>query len=501
MSIPGCSATPGVTRLSTLPTKTKGENSKFISANDCATCHPSEYREWRTSMHAYAQHSPVFLAFVKTVLRNSGGTLGPFCVRCHSPEGVALGESAIIPNDQRHEIALESVTCITCHGAHTRDGQASAVFTVPLPGNGNPVIYGPFYGFDEPNAPSDPSMRLIKSPHESRYRQYLTGSRFCGQCHDVFLTDGTRIEEAFSEWKNSPYARRGVTCQACHMSPDPGKPVPFKVEPIVDTDLFPNAPARPRSTHLFAGPDYSILKAFGQESLGMSDAEFKQHTLDLNNDRLRLMQNGCEMAVLAPSSVRPGGKLAVEVKVTNTGAGHNFPTGFTAERQLWVDLTVKDARGNLLYTSGDLDGNKDLRDWESADVEEGKADLDHDLANYQANFIIQNFKGTQIDNISTVNRLLTAAPFVTPAGTPASLRGFGEAARVFKRGIPAFATKSSDYSVRIPADAVGPLTLSVVLHYRNLPPHLLAALGLPDDRAKLRILDVKTYQSSVAVER
>jgi cytochrome c554/c'-like protein len=481
-------------------TPASDKKTKFISANDCATCHPAEYREWRTSMHAYAQHSPIFLAFTKTVLINSGGTLGPFCVRCHTPEGVAMGESAILPNDDRHELALESVTCVACHGAHTRDGQASAVYHVPIPGQGEPTIYGPFYGYDEPNAPNDPSMRLIKSPHVSRYRAYITESRFCGQCHDVILNDGTRIEEAFSEWKNSPYARRGVTCQACHMSPNPGKPVPFTVEPIVDSDLFPDAPARPRTTHLFTGPDYSILKAFGQKDLGLNDAEFKAHTAALEKDRLTLMQNGCEMSVSAPANARPGEKMKVEVTVTNTGAGHNFPTGFTAERQFWIEIIVTDAKGTQLYSSGDLDGNKDLRNWESTEVEDGVVPLDWDLANYQASFVIQNFKGSQLGNISTVNRLLTPAPFVVPATTPASLRGFGEGARVFKRGIPALTSKTASYSIRIPKDSSGSLSLSVTLHYRNLPPNLLAGLGIPDSRPKLRILDVKTYQAKIALE-
>ena len=34
----------------------------------------------------------------------------------------------------------------------------------------------------------------------------LTTSGFCGTCHDVNLVNGFRLEEAFSEFKNSPAA-------------------------------------------------------------------------------------------------------------------------------------------------------------------------------------------------------------------------------------------------------------------------------------------------------
>ena len=36
--------------------------SRYPSANTCATCHPRHYAEWSVSQHAYAQLSPVYLA-------------------------------------------------------------------------------------------------------------------------------------------------------------------------------------------------------------------------------------------------------------------------------------------------------------------------------------------------------------------------------------------------------------------------------------------------------
>lgn len=501
----GCGSTPGVTRLADEPIPPEQwKTAKFLSSKDCKECHPTHYKEWRTSMHAYAQHSPIFVAFSNFVVGRTGGTLGPFCIRCHTPIGISAGEGATRPNEQRSAVSLDSVGCITCHAVNTRDGQASALFRNPLPGDPPPVIYGPYYGHDEPGAPDDPAQRLIKAPHTSRRSEHLTGARFCGGCHDVFFTDGTRLEEAFIEWKNSPYARKGVLCQDCHMGPEPGKPFARTArvkEPIVDEDLFPDAPKRYRTNHKFTGPDYSVLPAFGKDDLGLDDADFKRHEAQLEEDRRVLFRNAATMKVSHPERVAPGERLAIKVAVTNSGAGHNLPTGFSAERQVWLKVIVTDAVGTRLYASGDLDRFGDLREHDSEEVKHGALPLDRDLFNLQAMFVLRNFKGTESQNISTANRLLDPVPFLTPASVPSSITGFPPGARIFKRGIPPLATKTAKYTVPVPATGTGPLTVSVRLRYRNLPPHLLRDLGIGDLRPKLRIVEMQEYVNRVQVVR
>jgi hypothetical protein len=502
--ISGC-GTPGVTRLSseTPAPDAKLPETVFLRSVVCQDCHPAEYEEWRTSMHAYAQHSPIFLAFNKTVLKNSGGTLGTFCARCHTPVGISSGETSIMANDKRSEAALDSVGCVSCHSTNQPNQEASAVYHVPVPGDQEPIIYGPYYGSDEPGAP-DPSMRLIKSPHISRHSDYFTEARLCGNCHDVFSPDGFRIEEAFSEWRNGPYARAGITCQNCHMAPIPGKPVrqdELPLEYIADPSVVPGAPKRHRSSHRFTGPDYSVLLAFGKDDLGLDKVGFQKLTDKLEEQRKTLFRNAASMQVSHPETVQPGSSLPLTVAVTNSGAGHNLPTGFAAERQVWLEVILRDSGGHVLYSSGSLDSAKDLRDEDSEDVQNGTFALDRDLFNLQATFISAGFRGTEAENISTVNRLLDPVPFVTPATSPALITGFPTAGRIFKRGIPPLATKTAHYKIGIPADAKGPLSLSVRLRYRNLPPHLLKELGIPELRPKLRIVDMQGYQSAISVQR
>jgi len=122
----GCGTTPGWTRLKPITEKPKPyHQTVFLASSACQTCHPKQYEEWRTSMHAYAQHSPVFQAFNAYVLKASGGTIGTFCDRCHSPIGISSGESPVLPDSKRSEVALDGIGCMTCHSQHTNQVEAS----------------------------------------------------------------------------------------------------------------------------------------------------------------------------------------------------------------------------------------------------------------------------------------------------------------------------------------------------------------------------------------
>ncbi len=86
----------------------------FPSAKACGECHPKHYREWSISQHAYAQMSPVFNAMNGRLLQLSNGTLGDFCIRCHSPVGMALNEPIFMSNIDRHPVSREGITYIAC---------------------------------------------------------------------------------------------------------------------------------------------------------------------------------------------------------------------------------------------------------------------------------------------------------------------------------------------------------------------------------------------------
>ena len=68
----------------------------------CAGCHAEIYREWSVSAHAYAQLSPVLNAMQAKIGKLTNGTNGDFCVRCHTPVGMQLGEPTFLSTLDRH---------------------------------------------------------------------------------------------------------------------------------------------------------------------------------------------------------------------------------------------------------------------------------------------------------------------------------------------------------------------------------------------------------------
>ncbi|NKB23191.1 MAG: hypothetical protein GKR87_02120 [Kiritimatiellae bacterium] len=91
----------------------------------------------------------------------------------------------------------------------------------------------------------------------------MSSSAFCGTCHDVLLYNGFRLEEAFSEYKRSPAARKGITCQDCHMGVQHGaftgdKESNYKMDSIAVVNGKP-MPPRKFTNHMFPGPDHSVI--------------------------------------------------------------------------------------------------------------------------------------------------------------------------------------------------------------------------------------------------
>ena len=115
-------------------------------------------------------------------------------------------------------------------------------------------MYGPF---------SD-SVAAKEDAHATAGLASIRTSAFCGSCHDVTSPEGIRLEEAYSEWQNSPAAADGITCQHCHMGPVQGVPFFEHQRPLGRAAQVPGVDPeqitlRPLSDHTFSGPDYSVL--------------------------------------------------------------------------------------------------------------------------------------------------------------------------------------------------------------------------------------------------
>lgn len=488
----------------------------FPSAKQCASCHPGQYEQWARSMHAYAQHSPVFEAFNLTLIERTGGTIGTFCSRCHTPVGTILGENGSRRNVNRSRISQEGVTCVVCHRQARPQYKDNGRIPVEPGGIFDGCVYGPF----------DDAVSLQTGAHPSKGTPYIRTSQFCGNCHDVTSPTGIRLEEAFSEWQNSPAAAAGIRCQDCHMGPVQGVAMAEHQRPLGRAAKVPGVkdsqiPLRHLSDHSFAGPDYSLLPdtEFPYKLDWMYETDYRdvrrltphqQKTLmDLRRKnraaleistakRYEVLRNGARLAVRHPETTSMGRRVFVTVNVTSTVAGHNYPTGFTAERQLWVAIDVRDPAGRLVFTSGDVDDNADLRDDHSHQVVSHQLPHDRHLLNFQNKFTALGNKGTERSVVVSVNRNLQPVNVLRPAAGPSQLFGRPNGFRIAKGSLTPLATMAKRYPIDVP-DCPGSYTVDVRLNFRHLPPTLMDHVGVPHLKHLLEVVEIDRCQSVLQV--
>jgi len=508
---------------------------RYPPAAMCASCHPKQYREWSVSQHAYSQLSPMYMAMQATINLKTSVTNGDFCMRCHTPVGADIGEPLALTNLDRDPASREGVTCITCHRVSQAYGKISGRLALdegPLvaPVKGPQGNAGLQVVLADPetyrNLSTDASNSRGKKVHaEVDHFFELTSPRFCGNCHDVLLVNGFRLEEAFSDYKTSPAHKRGVTCQDCHMGRVQGRDEGYARGPaalIVKADT----PDRKVTNHYFAGPDHSIVHpgifphplnpprnlrkktlrdwiAFDYAA-GWGEAAFEKgaakettfpnawrttshrkaargliveqcETLEwARGQRLEVLRNGF---VLGDISTRlKGDRLVLSVEVANGTDGHNVPTGFDAERIVFLEVDIRDDSGRQVYVSGDRDPNGDLRDTHSLYVANGDVPLDKELFNLQSKFLIKLARGGEREQVLAVNSSISARPFIRPELRPTTLYGRPAGARKHRQVLKANGSRKAAYKINI-EDISWPLSADISLVVQMVPVNLVAAVA------------------------
>ena len=244
----------------------------------CGECHQEIYQMWRRSMHSAAVTDPIFQTSYLRAYQETGGRAGPICLRCHAPAAV-MNEDLLM----REPLSREGITCDYCHSIVSVDlARWDQPFTVETDG----VKRGPLADADSP------VHKVAASPlHES--------SEFCAGCHEYTNERGVPILSTYSEWKSSPQAAQGVTCQKCHMPMEPGNVV------------------RPGF-----GSDRKMINLHNISGGHSRDQVRKASTVKILSVRRELRNS-----------------VLVEVEVSNSGSGHSIPTGMPT-RRLTLDVVL-----------------------------------------------------------------------------------------------------------------------------------------------------------------
>ena len=407
----------------------------FRSSNTCAACHPNHYAQWKTSMHAYATVDPVWRALVAIRQADYNGERDQFCIQCHSAIATRGGE--VYPNfsfDDFSPISLEGITCESCHKVSGLERTFNSGHTLDETG----PIRGPI---------EDPVPNTF---HESQYSPLHDTSDFCGGCHDVIEHQGLNLERPFEEWVPSPAAKEGRNCQSCHMPTYRGKAATG--DDVPERDNLHN--------HRFIGVDMPLSDTF------ITDPELLE---ELRGEVVALLKSAGEIELETSSNIRAGEQLDLFVTVRNLIDAHNLPTGATFNRQLWVAVTATDAEGKVLYQTGHVDDNADLRNYWSALDQFG----DSDLIEFGSRFVDELGNPTVFP--------WKAAEHISSSLSP-----------LFARTFTLFVPTSSD--------TPGPITVEASLRFRSFPPFLIRAVGLGEYAYKLRITDIDTQTITVQVD-
>jgi hypothetical protein len=173
-----------------------------LTPQNCGACHPVQYQDWQTSLHAQSMGPGVVGQLVDMLDNNPEEAL--FCQTCHAPLTEQLpkvqptGSGGGIVDNPHYQTALreQGLVCAACHvRQHERFGPPK-----------------------QPDAPPSPPV----VPHGGVTRTAaFERSEFCMACHqfeeDGFALNGKLLENTYQEWQASRYAKEGVQCQNCHM--------------------------------------------------------------------------------------------------------------------------------------------------------------------------------------------------------------------------------------------------------------------------------------------
>lgn len=244
----------------------------------CGGCHEQIYTMWKRSLHGLAFTDPIFETSYMRAYLDTAGAARSVCLRCHAPVATVTGDL-----DLKNPASREGISCDYCHSIVSVDlGRRDRPFKVALDG----VKRGPFGDAESP-------------AHRVAVSELHLSAEFCAGCHEYENEDGLPILSTYSEWRLSPQAAQGKTCQKCHMPLGEGD----TVRPGVGT---------------------------GRKGINLHDISGGH-----SSEQVRRAATAKILRVERQSPT----SAVVEVEVANVGSGHSIPTGLPT-RKLILEVAL-----------------------------------------------------------------------------------------------------------------------------------------------------------------
>ncbi|HEX8850030.1 MAG TPA: multiheme c-type cytochrome [Gemmatimonadaceae bacterium] len=327
-------------------------------------CHKTIYHEWAVSAHRFAAMDPAFQKVQSTMGQQNGPESTRYCGGCHDPISLFSGTKNIFTADLTSQAGYkEGVSCVACHAISETDVKGNAAYVVTQPQR----YLFEMSGGSLPHGVSDFLIRAYPRQHvQSLQRGMFKSPEFCAACHKQFIDEEinhvgwVQLQNQYDNWRKSRWnhgkdPKRTIECRECHMpleaSDDAGSG---------DDRDYNRAPddGKHRS-HRFLGGNQFIplaLKLPGAEEHTRLTEKWLRGEIDIPEiaDKWR-KGPAIPVELMAPATAKPGAPIVIETMLTNNKAGHDFPTGPLDIIQAWVELSVTDQDGRVVYTSGRRD--------------------------------------------------------------------------------------------------------------------------------------------------
>ncbi len=175
---------------------------KSLAPQSWGACHPAQFSDWKTSLHARSMGPGVAGQLVE--MRRGDPESFRSCLSCHAPLAEQQPDverrGRFVPNPEFDPgLHAAGLACAVCHVRHhERFGPPGRAGTAEI---------------------AIPRQSL---PHGGVTRTpVFLQSTFCTSCHqfssDGFALNGKLLENTYEEWKLSAAARERRQCQDCHM--------------------------------------------------------------------------------------------------------------------------------------------------------------------------------------------------------------------------------------------------------------------------------------------
>ena len=413
----------------------------------CVECHEDTNTRWEHSMHHLSSfNNPAYLFSVRETRkvayeRDGNVQAARFCAGCHDPVPFFSGAFDDPDfDDVNHPTAAAGITCTSCHAiTNVNSPRGNADYTIEEP------VHYPF-AFSASPFLQAVNHQLVKAKPEFHKKTFLKplhkSTEFCGTCHKVHLPSELndykwlRGQNHYDAFLLSGVSGHGITsfyyppkakrnCAECHM--------PLKMaENDFGGQAFDDSGERKLHDHMFPAANTAVTHMLGMPD-SVNDDRYAFLSGTLRVDIFGLKEGGSIDAPLtAPirpeiPALRPGQRYLIETVIRTLKVGHLFTQGTSDSNEIWLDVSVSSG-DRVLGRSGAMDGEGRVDPW-----------------SHFINAYVLDRNGNRIDRRN-------AQDIFVP---------------LYNHQIPPGAADVVHYSLDVPRDVTGPVTVEVKLQYRK----------------------------------